>query len=72
MSLSKTRGAITVNGEVEYGNDIGKKYISSGTELYGGIYVNKNVYIEVYSVNGSKRDKEKISSFLKAIGFPKP
>lgn len=72
MSLTKSRGAVVVSGELEYGHDIGKKYVSSGTELYGGIYVNKNVYIEVYSVNGSKRDKEKISTFLKAIGFPKP
>jgi len=72
MSQSKTRGYITFDGEIEYGSKIGKKYISSDTEIFGGIYVNKNVYIEVYSLNGSKRDKEKITSFLKALGFPKP
>ena len=72
MSLTKTRGAVTFNGEFEYSKNIGKKYVSSGTELYGGIYVNKNVYIEVYSANGSKRDKEKIDTFIKTLGFPKP
>ena len=72
MSITKTRGAVTFSGEVEVGSTIGNKHYTSGSEIYGGIYVNKNVYIEVYSVNGSKRDKEKIDTFLKTLGFPKP
>lgn len=71
-SLSKTKGYITFNGDVESGSRIGTRYMSKDTEIYGGIYVNKNVYIEVYSIEGSKRDKEKASNFLKELGFPKP
>ena len=75
-SMNKTKGAVTFNGELEsgsalflYRNDV---FFYEDTEIFGGVYVNKNVYIEVYSIDGSKRDKEKIDSFLKEIGFPKP
>jgi len=75
-SMGKTKGTVTFNGEVEsgamikfYRNDC---YFYEDTEIFGGVYVNKNVYIEVYSIDGSKRDKEKIDTFLKEIGFPKP
>ena len=75
-SMNKVKGTVTFNGEVEsgstlflYRNDI---YFYEDTEIFGGVYVNKNVYIEAYSVDGSKRDKEKIDNFLKEIGFPKP
>jgi hypothetical protein len=70
------KGSVTFNGEIEsgaamflYRNDI---IFDEDTEIFGGVYVNKNVYIEVYSIDGSKRDKEKIDTFLKEIGFPKP
>ncbi len=75
-SMSKSKGVVTFNGELEsgsalflYRNDI---YFYEDQEIFGGVYVNKNVYIEVYSIDGSKRDKEKIDTFLKEIGFPKP
>ena len=75
-SATKTRGSVVFNGEIESGSAISffrhDKYLYEDTEVYGGVYVNDNVYIEVYSMNGSKRDKEKITNFLKEIGFPKP
>lgn len=76
MSATKTRGSVCFNGEIESGSTITlyrhDSYIYEDCEIYGGVYVNDNVYIEVYSLNGSKRDKEKITNFLKEIGFPKP
>ena len=76
MSATKTRGSVCFNGEIESGSIITlyrhDSYIYEDCEIYGGVYVNDNVYIEVYSLNGSKRDKEKITNFLKEIGFPKP
>lgn len=75
-SLTKTRGYLVFNGEVSAENSMHfyhmNQYFFDDTEIYGGVYVNQNVYIEVYSVNGSKRDKEKITKFLKELGFPKP
>ena len=47
-------------------------YSYSDTEFYGGVFVIDNVYIEVVSVDGSKRDKEKINNVLKNLGFPRP
>lgn len=76
ISVSKTRGSVIFNGEVESGSALSfayaNKYFYEDSEIYGGVYVNDNVYIEVYSIDGSKRDKEKITNFLKEIGFPKP
>ena len=76
ISASKTKGTVLFNGDLEGGTELGffrhNKNISSDVEIYGGVYVNKNVYIEVCSVNGSKRDKEKAAAFLKELGFPKP
>ena len=76
MSERKTRGSIVFNGEV-IGDNVIKffhmnQHFYEDTEIYGGVYVKDNVYIEAYSVNGSKRDKEKITKFLKEIGYPKP
>lgn len=75
-SMNKVRGTVIFNGELEsgsplylYSNDV---FLYKDAEIYGGVYVNQNVYIEAYSVDGSKRDKEKINTFLKEIGFPKP
>ena len=76
MSESKTRGYVIFNGEAESDSALGfyhmNQYFFEDSDLFGGVYVNDNVYIEAYSVNGSKRDKEKIMTFLKALGFPKP
>ena len=76
MLESKKRGMVVFNGEIESDNALSfyhmNQYFFEDSELYGGVYVNENVYIEAYSVNGSKRDKEKISNFLKALNFPKP
>ncbi len=75
-SILKSRGSVVFNGEVEEGSElgfiVGSGYMYEDSDIYGGVYVNKNVYIEVYSVNGSKRDNEKISNFLKELKFPKP
>ena len=76
MAYGKTRGSVIFNGEIQGNSTLNlynaNKYFYEDTEIFGGIYVNDNVYIEVYSVNGSKRDKEKITKFLKELGFPKP
>ena len=75
-SITKTRGSVIFNGEIEEKSNLplvfGNGYMYEDSDIYGGVYVNKNVYIEVYTVNGSKRDKEKINNFLKALKFPKP
>lgn len=75
-SMTKVKGSVIFNGELEsgallklYANDL---YFYKDAEIYGGVYVNQNVYIEAYSVNGSKRDREKIDKFLKELNFPKP
>ncbi len=76
MSESKTRGYTIFNGTVEADSAMGffhmNQYFFDDSDIFGGVYVNDNVYIEVYSVNGSKRDKEKITNVLKELGFPKP
>lgn len=72
ISESKTRGTISLDGEVEYGLELKDVYVSGDTDFYGTICVNKNVFIQVYSLNGSKRDKEKINNVLKELGLPKP
>ena len=76
MSYGKTSGSVIFNGELEGNTAIGfyrmNQYFYDDTEIFGGVYVNDNVYIEAYSVNGSKRDKEKITNFLKELKFPKP
>ena len=76
MAYGKTRGSVIFNGEIQGNSTLNlynaNKYFYEDTEMFGGVYVNDNVYIEVYSINGSKRDKEKITKFLKELGFPKP
>ena len=76
MSMTKTRGYVVFNGEIEKDSLLNffhvNQYFFEDSEIFGGVYVNGNVYIEAYSVNGSKRDKEKITNFLKELGFPKP
>ena len=76
MSYGKTSGSVIFNGELEGNTAIGfyrtNQYFYDDAEIFGGVYVNDNVYIEAYSVNGSKRDKEKITNFLKELKFPKP
>ena len=74
-SFGKTSGSVTFNGTVKnavtvYGDDTDD--IRRDMDLYGGVYVNKNVYIEAYSIDGSKTDNETVDRFLKEIGFPKP
>jgi len=72
-SISKTKGSVVINGDFEDGIELsGFAKFMDDTEFYGGVYVNKNVLIKVYSLDGSKRDKEKITNFLKEIGLPKP
>ena len=75
-SMTKTRGYLVFDGEVEGENNMHFYHMNQrffeDTEIFGGVYVNKNVYIEVYSTNGSKRDKEKVTKLLKELGFPKP
>ena len=76
MTELKTRGSIVFNGETIGDNVIHffhmNQHFFEDTKIYGGVYVKDNVYIEAYSVNGSKRDKEKINKFLKELGLPKP
>ena len=75
-SLTKRNGTVVFNGELEDSTPlyfyITSFYNYSDTELYGGVYVMDNIYIEVFSVEGSKRDKEKIDNVLKNLGFPRP
>ena len=76
MKEGKTSGSVIFNGEAIGDNVIHffhmNQHFYEDTEIYGGVYVKDNVYIEAYSVNGSKRDKEKITKFLKELGYPKP
>lgn len=76
MSESKKRGYVLFNGTADEETYISffhmNQYFFEESEIFGGVYVNDNVYIEAYSLNGSKRDKEKITKFLKELGFPKP
>ena len=76
MTETKTRGSVIFNGEIESDTSLSffhmNQYFFEDSDIFGGVYVNDNVYIEAYSVNGSKRDKEKITNFLKELGFPKP
>lgn len=75
-SVSKTAATVVFNGELEDSTPLyfyaSSFYFYSDTELYGGVYLVNNVYIEVFSVEGSKRDKEKIDNVIKNLGFPKP
>ncbi|MBQ6017728.1 MAG: hypothetical protein IJL19_07585 [Clostridiales bacterium] len=75
-SVSRNAATVVFNGELEdstplyfYGSSF---YFYSDAEFYGGVYLVNNVYIEVFSVEGSKRDKEKIDNVIKNLGFPKP
>lgn len=71
--LSKDQGYLVLDGDIEEGITFdGMTFFESDTEYYGGYYVNGNVYIEVYCINGSKRDKEKVNAVLKELGLPNP
>lgn len=71
--ISKGKGYLVLNGDVEEGAEFdGFTFYSGDMEYYGGFYVNKNVYIEVYTLNGSKREKEKIDAVLKDLKLPTP
>ena len=76
MTETKTRGSVIFSGEAEADTALSffhmNQYFFEDSEIFGGVYVNDNVYIEAYSVNGSKRDREKITRFLNELGFPKP
>ncbi|MCR4704094.1 MAG: hypothetical protein K5665_10585 [Saccharofermentans sp.] len=71
--INRDQGYIVLDGDLEKDTEFdGSTYHLSDTHYYGGFYVNKNVYIEVYSVNGSRKDKEKIDAVLKELNLPKP
>lgn len=72
ISERKTIGSAVFDCKITYGMALPENYVESDAEIYGGVYVKDNCFIAVYSKDGSKRDKEKIKNFLKAIGYPKP
>ena len=71
MMLTKDQGYLILNGDLDEGTEFdGLTFYMGDTEYYGGFYVNKNVYIEVYSLNGDRSDKEKIDAILKELNLP--
>ena len=71
--LSNDKGYLILDGDLEEGAEFdGSTFNTGDVNYYGGFYVNKNVYIEVYTLEGSRRDKEKINAMLKALNFPAP
>lgn len=50
----------------------GLAFYEEDMHYYGGFYVNKNVYIEVFSLNGSEKERKIVDLILKQLKLPKP
>ena len=50
----------------------GLTFFDRDLHYYGGFYVNKNVYIEVFSLNGSEKERKIVDSMLKQLNLPNP
>ncbi len=72
-ALSKDQGYILLDGVVRKGVEFdGLTFFEDDTHYYGGFYVNKNVYIEVFTLNGSEKERKIVDSMLKQLKLPKP
>lgn len=72
-ALSKDQGYVLLDGVVKKGVAFdGLTFYEEDMHYYGGIYVNKNVYIEVFSLNGSEKERKIVDSMLKQLNLPKP
>ena len=72
-ALSKDQGYILLDGVVRKGVEFdGLTFFEEDMHYYGGFYVNKNVYIEVFSLNGTKKERKMVDSILKQLNLPKP
>ena len=72
-ALSKDQGYILLDGVVRKGVEFdGLTFFEDDTHYYGGFYVNKNVYIEVFTLNGSEKERKIVDSMLKQLNLPKP
>ena len=71
--ITKDQGYIVFDGDLEEETPFGGMTFYNGDlNMYGGIYVSKNVYIEIYTFNGSKKDKKTIDAILKDLNLPTP
>ena len=72
-ALAKDQGYILLDGVVRKGVEFdGLTFFDRDLHYYGGFYVNKNVYIEVFSLNGSEKERKIVDSMLKQLNLPKP
>lgn len=72
-TLSKDQGYVLLDGVVKKGVAFdGLTFFDRDLHYYGGFYVNKNVYIEVFSLNGSEKERKIVDSMLKQLNLPKP
>ena len=72
-ALSKDQGYILLDGVIRKGVEFdGLTFFEEDMHYYGGFYVNKNVYIEVFSLNGSEKERKIVDSMLKQLKLPKP
>ena len=72
-AMSKDQGYLIMSGKVKKGVAFnGLTFYMDDTEYYGVYYVNKNVYIEVFSLNGDESEKAKVDAVLKKLNLPTP
>ena len=71
--INDGQGYLILDGSVEAGVAFGgMTFFEKDMHYYGGFYVNNNVYIEIYTLDGSKSDKETIDAMLKELSLPRP
>ena len=70
-NLKDDQGYLILDGEVAEGAAFdGLTFNTRDTHYYGGFYVNKNVYIAVYSLNGDSDEMDTVDAMLKELDFP--
>ena len=69
--VNDKQGYLILDGSVDAGSAFGgMTFFEKDMHYYGVFYVNKNVYIEIYTLDGSESDKETIDAVLKEMNLP--
>jgi hypothetical protein len=69
--VNDKQGFLIMDGTVKAGVAFGgTTFFESDMHYYGIFYVNKNVYIEIFTLNGSDSEKEMIRAIIKEMNLP--
>ena len=69
--VNDKQGYLILDGSVDAGSAFGgMTFFEKDMHYYGVFYVNGNVYIEIYTLDGTENDKETIDAVLKEMNLP--